>query len=174
MSAGSRDRLVLGFDPGTALTGYGLILQQGNRLRPVDHGVVATASEEPAEIRLDRIHREVRDILARHAPDAVAVESLFFNMNVQTAMAVGQARGVVLLACAQHGCEVAEYTPQQVKQAVAGYGKAGKQQVQAMVKTLLNLADIPKPDDAADALGIAICHAHSAPLLGALKRQGGG
>jgi len=168
-----RGRLVLGFDPGTALTGYGLIFQQDNRLKQVAHGVVRTSSTEAPEVRLGQIYSEVQGILERYAPEAVAVESLFFNMNVRTAMAVGQSRGVVLLACAQHGCEVAEYTPQQVKQAVAGYGKAGKNQVQAMVKALLNLPEIPTPDDAADALGVAICHAHSAPLRNALRKHVG-
>lgn len=150
----------MGIDPGTASTGFGVITVEGNRMRAVDYGVVSTAAGLRPESRLEQIFSEVREILERHHPDATAIESLFFNVNVRTALAVGQARGVTLLACSQAGCEVFEYTPQQIKQAVAGYGKAGKEQVMDMVRVLLGLAEVPRPDHAADALGVAICHAN--------------
>lgn len=133
----------------------------GNRLRALSYGVVETPSRMALERRLERVFAEITDILKCHRPDATAVESLFFNANVSTAMAVGHARGVALLACSQAGCEVFEYTPQQVKLAVVGYGKASKEQVMDMVRVLLGLADVPRPDHAADALGVAICHANT-------------
>jgi len=154
-------RVIMGLDPGTAATGFGVISVAGNRLRALEYGVIDTAAGLPLEQRLEQIHGAVAEILARHRPDAAAVESLFFNVNVRTALAVGHARGVALLACSQGGCEVFEYTPQQVKQAVVGYGKADKEQVMEMVRVLLGLAEIPQPDHAADALGVAICHANS-------------
>ena len=161
--------LVLGLDPGTAITGYGLVRRTGNRLSGIDFGVIRTPAGRPLPERLLAIHHELGRLLAGHRPEVVAVEQLFFCNNARTAMAVGQARGVVLLAAAEAGLAVAEYTPLQVKQAVVGYGKADKRQVQEMVRILLALRDIPRPDDAADALAVAICHAHTVrPERGAL------
>ncbi|MCZ7661980.1 MAG: crossover junction endodeoxyribonuclease RuvC [Thermoleophilia bacterium] len=156
-----RGRIILGIDPGTAATGYGVIEQRGNRLEMIHHGVVETSAGEEPHHRLAHIYDEIAEVLAHHQPDAAAVESLFFNVNVRTALAVGQSRGVALLACSRSGCALFEYTPQQVKQAVVGYGKAEKRQVQEMVRVLLGLKDIPRPDHAADALAVAVCHAHS-------------
>ncbi len=149
----------MGLDPGTASTGYGVIAVNGNRFRALAYGVVETDSSLHTEQRLDRIFGELEALLAQHKPSATAVESLYFNTNVQTALAVGQAKGVALLACARAGCEVFEYTPQQVKQAVVGYGKASKEKVMEMTRVLLGLQEIPRPDHAADALAVAICHA---------------
>lgn len=154
-------RVILGLDPGTASTGFGVISVIGNRLRALEYGVIETAAGVPAEQRLEKIFGETKDLLDRHQPSATAVESLFFNANVRTALAVGQARGVTLLACSLAGCVVFEYTPQQIKQAVVGYGKAEKSQVMEMVRVLLGLSDVPRPDHAADALGVAICHANT-------------
>jgi crossover junction endodeoxyribonuclease RuvC len=154
-------RVIVGLDPGTASTGYGVISVVGNRLRAIEYGVVETPAGMPLEQRLEKIFAEIGDIVARHRPVATAVESLFFNVNVRTALAVGHARGVTLLACAQGGCPVFEYTPQQVKMGVVGYGKATKDQVMEMVRVLLGLAETPRPDHAADALGVAICHANT-------------
>lgn len=153
--------MILGLDPGTASTGFGVIAVSGNRLRALEYGVVETAAGLPLDQRLEQIFAAVGDLLLRHGPSATAVESLFFNVNVRTALAVGHARGVTLLACSRAGCDVFEYTPQQVKQAVVGYGKASKQQVMEMVRVLLNMPDVPRPDHAADALGVAICHANT-------------
>lgn len=156
--------MILGLDPGTAFTGFGVIHVAGNRLRAVEFGVVETTADSAPGERLERIFGDVGELLRRHRPAAAAVESLFFNANVRTALAVGQARGVTLLACSQAGCEVFEYTPQQVKQAVVGYGKASKEQVMEMVRVLLSLAEAPRPDHAADALGVAICHANTSVM----------
>lgn len=154
--------LVLGIDPGTATTGYGLVrLTPAGNLEAVTFGVIVTPPHTPAHERLKMLYDDLKELLAAHHPDSCAVERLFFQRNVSTAMGVGQARGVVLLALAQAGLEVAEYTPNEVKQAVAGYGSADKHQVQEMVRTLLLLPEIPKPDDAADALAIAITHLHT-------------
>jgi crossover junction endodeoxyribonuclease RuvC len=158
--------LILGIDPGTAIMGYGLIAQQGNRLKSIKYGVLRTAATLPLAARLLQIHQGLEAIIQEYQPDAVAVEELFFNKNTRTALAVGQARGVILLAAEQAGVEIAEYTPLQVKQGVVGYGRAEKKQIQEMVKMLLCLEEIPKPDDAADALAIAICHAHSRKIGG--------
>jgi crossover junction endodeoxyribonuclease RuvC len=154
-------RVILGLDPGLATTGYGVVEQRGNSLRALEHGVVSTPAGAELHHRLSLAFDQITDLLARFRPEATAVESLFFNVNVRTALAVGQARGVALLACARGGSALFEYTPQQVKQAVVGYGKADKRQVQEMVRMLLALPEIPRPDDAADALGVAICHAHT-------------
>lgn len=154
--------LALGIDPGTATTGYGLVrLTPEGLLEAVAYGVIITPPHTPPQQRLLTLFTDLKDLLALHRPDTCAVEKLFFQRNVSTAMAVGQARGVVLLAIAQAGTEVAEYTPNEVKQAVAGYGAADKRQVQQMVQTLLNLPEFPRPDDAADALAIAITHLHT-------------
>jgi crossover junction endodeoxyribonuclease RuvC len=157
--------LVLGIDPGTATTGYGFVrdLPDGS-LEVVDFGVISTPAALPMPERLSMLYQKLIEKILLYGPQSGAVEKLFFQRNVTTAMTVGQARGVVILALAQHGMEVAEYTPLQVKQAVTGYGGADKNQVQQMVKALLNLLLVPKPDDAADALAVAICHLHSARL----------
>lgn len=154
--------LVIGIDPGTASTGYGLVNEDSDgKLVPVEYGVIHTLSEQTLPERLLTIYQEIRRLLTLHRPDSSAVEKLFFQRNVRTAMSVGQARGVVLLALAEAGVPVAEYTPSEVKQAIAGYGGAVKNQVQQMVRLLLNLEVLPEPDDAADALAVAICHLHS-------------
>ncbi len=151
---------VLGIDPGTARTGYGIVERDGNALKVVDFGCLETLSSAPPAERLLSIHRAVMHLIELHRPEMVGVERLFFNRNVQTAFAVGQARGVVLLAAATHGLPVLEYGPHEVKIAVTGYGRADKGQVQRMVQALLGLAELPRPDDAADALAVAICLAH--------------
>lgn len=153
--------LIIGIDPGYAILGYGVLSYEGNRFRVLDYGVLTTDADEALPRRLLTLYDGLSDLFERHRPDAVAVEELFFNKNVTTAMKVGHARGVAVVAAAKAGLEVYEYTPLQVKQGVVGYGRAGKRQVQIMVKTLLNLKSIPKPDDAADALAVGICHAHS-------------
>lgn len=154
--------LVLGIDPGTATTGYGLIEETENKeLKVVDYGVILTRPDELPERRLQLIYRSIKELILLHHPDHGAVEKLFFQKNVTNALAVGQARGVVLLAMAECGIPVAEYSPQEVKQSVTGYGAAEKRQIQLMVQILLNLKEMPKPDDASDALAIAVCHIHS-------------
>jgi crossover junction endodeoxyribonuclease RuvC len=155
---------VLGIDPGTAITGWGLIEGEGQSLQLVGYGAITTAAKTPLPTRLQQIYRGLMNLMAEYRPEAVAVEELFFGHNVRTALVVGQARGVTLLAIADAGLPMYEYKPLEVKQAVAGYGRADKGQVQSMVRLLLNLAEVPRPDDAADALAVAICHAHSARL----------
>jgi crossover junction endodeoxyribonuclease RuvC len=161
--------VVMGIDPGTASTGYGVVERRGERLVALDGGVIATSSGERAERRLSQIHERLCALLDEHAPSALAVEALYFGQNVRTAFAVGQARGVVLLAAGQRDIAVHAYTPQQVKGAVCGHGAAGKDQVQRMVAVLLALPEPPRPDHAADALAVAICHANRAPLRAALE-----
>jgi crossover junction endodeoxyribonuclease RuvC len=153
--------LVLGVDPGTARTGYGLVAEGSGRLRALDWGVIATEKDTPMPTRLLAIYDRLGQLIRLHRPAALAVEEIFFNRNVRSALAVGQARGVVLLTAAEAGLPVLEYTPPQVKQAVTGYGGAGKAQLQAMVKLILGLGETPRPDDAADALAVAICCIHS-------------
>lgn len=161
--------LILGIDPGTAIMGYGLIEKQGQTLRAVEYSCWRTPADMPMAQRLRMLYESYESFLLKYSPDTVAVEELFFNRNTTTAISVGQARGVILLGAAQQNTPVYEYTPLQVKQAVVGYGKADKQQVQYMVKALLALQEIPKPDDTADALAIAICHAHTVgPRFGGL------
>lgn len=151
--------LALGIDPGTATTGYGLVrLTRDGGLEAVSFGIISTPKDTPAPARLEMLYNQLRALLKKHKPETAAVEKLFFQRNVSTALAVGQARGVVMLALQQAGIESFEYTPNEVKQAVAGYGSADKRQVQEMVRALLQLDSIPKPDDAADALAIAITH----------------
>jgi crossover junction endodeoxyribonuclease RuvC len=152
-------RLVFGIDPGTATTGYGVVRnREDGSLEAVGYGTILTPAGMAAQQRLSILFHRLNELLLLHRPDGCAVEKLFFQRNVSTAIAVGQARGVVMLAIAEAGLEVAEYTPNEVKQAVAGYGSAGKKQVQEMVRVLLALPEIPRPDDAADALAIAITH----------------
>ena len=147
--------IVLGIDPGTAALGYGIVERSRGRLREVDHGCLSTSADLALPERLLAIHSLVDDLIALHQPDLLAVERLFFSKNVQTAFAVGQARGVVLLAAAQHGTPVREATPNEVKSAITGYGAADKAQVARMVQLVLGMSELPRPDDAADALAIA-------------------
>jgi crossover junction endodeoxyribonuclease RuvC len=155
--------LAIGIDPGTATTGYGVVRDnQDGSLTAIDFGVILTSAEADMPDRLLELYRQLKQIILLHQPDTSSVEKLFFQKNVRTALSVGQARGVVLLTLAEAGLPVFEYTPLEVKQAVAGYGGADKNQVQQMVRALLGLEDIPRPDDAADALAVAICHVHSA------------
>jgi crossover junction endodeoxyribonuclease RuvC len=157
--------LVLGIDPGTATTGYGLVQETpAGELQVVDFGVILTPAGLDMEKRLLHLYEQLTSLILLHRPRSGAVEKLFFSRNVTTAISVGQARGVVLLTMAQKQMSIGEYTPMEVKQAVAGYGGADKNQVQQMVRVLLGLDDIPRPDDAADALAIAICHLHSSRI----------
>ena len=154
--------LVLGIDPGTAQTGYGII--QGTpdgSIRLIEYGVIQTQADTVMSDRLLEIYRSLQEIIGRHTIESAAVEKIFFQRNVSTAMSVGQARGVTLLALAERGVEVEEYSPNDIKQAITGYGRAEKAQVQRMVQSLLSMDAIPKPDDAADALAVAICHLQS-------------
>ncbi len=153
--------IVLGIDPGTARLGYGVIERQGSTLTMLDYGCFETVNDRPLAGRLLLIHEALTDLIESHRPETVGVERLFFNKNVQTAMAVGQARGVVLLAAAQHGLPVMEYGPHEVKLAVTGYGRSPKDQVQRMVQMVLSMPELPRPDDAADALAVAVCTAHA-------------
>jgi crossover junction endodeoxyribonuclease RuvC len=162
--------LILGVDPGTAITGYGLVGGEGDELTLEGYGVITTSSDSPLPQRLQILYQELRGLIARYRPTAVAIEELFFSRNVRTALAVGQARGIALLAAAEAGLPVHEYTPLQVKQAVVGYGRATKDQVQQMVRMLLGLDFVPQPDDAADAIAVAICHLHSVRLATMLER----
>ena len=152
---------VLGIDPGIATTGIGLVREEGNSLKALYYGCISTRAGEETTTRLINIKNEIKFLLDKYRPNEVAIEQLFFNNNAKTAFAVGQAKGVLILTAGEAGYAVTEYTPLQVKMAVAGTGGAEKFQVQQMVKSLLGLATIPKPDDAADALAIAICHIHS-------------
>jgi crossover junction endodeoxyribonuclease RuvC len=161
--------LVLGVDPGLATTGYGLVREAEGELQAIAYGVVTTSAKRPLPERLQRLYRELSALIQRHCPDESAVEELFFSRNVRTAMSVGQARGVVLLALADANLTVTEYTPLTVKQAISGFGGADKIQMQTMVKMLLKLESVPHPDDAADALAVAICHLHSTRLNQALR-----
>jgi len=153
--------LILGIDPGIAILGYGLVRYEANKFTVVDYGAVTTNAGTQMSKRLTRLYDGLIDIIESHKPDAFAVEELFFNKNIKTALTVGHARGVAVLTGAKSGVPIYEYTPLQVKQAVVGYGRADKCQVQQMVKILLNLREVPKPDDVADALAVAICHGHS-------------
>jgi crossover junction endodeoxyribonuclease RuvC len=164
--------VVLGIDPGLANTGFGVVARRGGRLVALDGGVVTTAAAVSPERRLSTVHARIADLLDEHEPDAMALESLFFGANAHSAFAVGQARGVALLAAGQRGVACFDYTPQQVKGAVCGTGAAPKSQVGRMVQALLGLADLPAPDHAADALAVAICHANHAPLRAAAGAAG--
>ncbi len=165
-----QDRLLLGIDPGMARTGYGLILQTADgELKLVDYGVIETGAGEDQAQRLLTLEREILKVLETDPPESSAVEKLFFERNVKTAMVVGQARGVALLTLARRGVPVAEYAPAEIKLAVAGYGSADKRQMQLMVRQLLRMSDLPRPDDAADALAVAICHAHTSRTLDRIK-----
>jgi len=152
--------VILGIDPGTATTGYGLIDTQ-DQLRVVEYGCIRTSSSQEMVDRLKIIYQRVKELVQRFYPEEIAIEQIFFNRNTRTALSVGQARGVIMLAASCKGAKIFSYTPLEVKQAVTGYGKAKKWQVQRMVKKLLNLPQVPTPDDAADAIAIAVCHYYS-------------
>ena len=162
----------LGIDPGTAIMGWGVVDETAGKLSLVDFGALTTPAGMPQPERLVLLYDGLKQILERHRPETAAIEELFFGKNVNTAITVGQARGVALLALAQVSLSVHEYKPLQVKQAVAGYGGADKKQMQEMVRITLGLTAIPRPDDAADALAVAICHAYSAPMLRAIRGNG--
>jgi crossover junction endodeoxyribonuclease RuvC len=156
---------VIGIDPGIAITGYGVVDEAlDGGLKLVDYGAIVTAADTPLQDRLSQIFHSMNEILHLHSPDIGAVEKLFFQKNVRTAIAVGQGRGVALLSLGEAHIPVSEYTPLEVKQAVTGYGGADKRQIQQMIRALLIMDEIPRPDDAADALAVAICHLHSARL----------
>lgn len=159
--AGGRHLKILGIDPGLATIGYGVIEEREHSYKPIDYGIISTPAGVSLPKRLKMIYDSMEELISRFAPDEIAFEELFFNKNVKTALSVAHARGVLVLAAMNSGREMFEYTPLQVKQAIVGYGRADKHQVQHMVMTLLGLSGIPKPDDAADALAIAICHSHS-------------
>lgn len=160
---------ILGIDPGYAILGYGVVEMTGNRFKVIDYGAVTTDAGMEMPDRLKILYNSLMEIIMCHEPEVASVEELFFNTNAKTAILVGQARGVAVLACANSGLEIAEYTPLQIKQALVGYGRAEKKQVQTMVKTILNLKEVPKPDDTADALAAAVCHGHSAGSRNRLK-----
>ncbi len=156
--------IILGIDPGLATTGYGLIKQDGSKINHIESGVISTPPHTPLTQRLKIISKTLTTIITLFSPKVVAVEELFFNNNAKTAMLVGQARGVILLTAANFELDIVDYTPMQIKSGICGYGKAEKMQLQYMVKKLLRLSSVPKPDDAADALAVAICHSHSHKL----------
>lgn len=163
--------IILGIDPGIAIVGFGLVEKMGSQLKPIQYGSIVTESHLSTEKRLKQIYDAMKQIIKKYEPSEMAIEKLFFNRNVTTAFTVGQARGVMLLAAEEAQLSIAEYTPLQVKQAVVGYGQAEKKQVQEMVKILLSLKVRPKPDDVADALAVAICHAHSAQVDVLLRQK---
>ncbi|KAA9007738.1 crossover junction endodeoxyribonuclease RuvC [Paenibacillus spiritus] len=155
---------ILGIDPGLAIVGFGFVDKNGSKLTPVQYGCIQTEAHTPEAERLSHVYDGMIQLIDRYKPDAVAMEKLYFSRNVTTALPVAQARGVLVLAAVQRGLPLSEYTPMQVKQAIVGYGKAEKKQVQEMVRMFLKLSQIPKPDDVADALAVAVCHAHSYTL----------
>lgn len=152
---------ILGIDPGYAIMGYGVLDYTGNKFEVVNYGSVETNAGEEMPGRLAKLYDGLNGVIEKYHPQEASIEELFFNNNAKTAILVGQARGVAILACVKNGLEIAEYTPLQIKQATVGYGRADKKQVQAMVKMILNLESVPQPDDTADAVAAAICHAHS-------------
>ena len=160
---------ILGIDPGYAILGYGILDMKGNRFSVVTYGSVFTDAGMNMPDRLQVIYDRLTEIIDEYEPEEASIEELFFNSNAKTAILVGEARGVAVLACAKKGLKISEYTPLQIKQALVGYGRADKKQVQSMVKAILNLEKVPKPDDTADALAAAICHGHAAGAGG--RRQ---
>ena len=156
---------ILGIDPGYAIVGVGVVDYDGNRFRTVDYYAVTTDAGTPFDIRLKMIYDGINETIERYKPDCMAIEKLFFNDNAKTAIDVGQARGVILLCAVNHGLKIGEYTPLQVKQSVVGYGRAEKKQVMEMTRSILGLASVPKPDDTADALALAICHGHCSSAI---------
>ncbi|MEG0050911.1 MAG: crossover junction endodeoxyribonuclease RuvC [Terrisporobacter sp.] len=164
--------IILGIDPGIAIVGYGILEYKNNKFRVIDYGAITTPSTMSNTKRLERIYKGIDLLIKNYDIDEVGVEELFFNKNVKTAITVAQARGVILLSCAHNDKPIYEYTPLQVKQGVVGYGRAEKAQVQHMVTSMLKLKEIPKPDDVADAIAVAICHAHANKLEKTLKNIG--
>lgn len=161
--------VILGIDPGYAIVGWGVLEYKANKFRVIDYGAVTTEAKTPFPLRLCDIYNGLCDIIKKYQPEVLSMEKLFYNNNAKTVIDVAQARGVITLAAQQNGIKIAEYTPLQVKQSVTGYGRAVKKQVQEMTRIILNLEMIPKPDDTADALAMAICHAHcSGSLLGSM------
>lgn len=163
--------IIVGVDPGTAATGFGVLEQQGPRLRPLWYGCLKTSPRESASERLVKIHQACDEVILRFRPQAVAIEELYFGAGPRAALAVGQARGVCILAAAHRKVQVYEYAPAAIKRAVSGYGQADKRQVQVMVQKLLGMSEIPRPDHAADALAVAICHGSAAPLSAQVRRR---
>lgn len=162
--------IILGIDPGYAIVGYGVIKYEANRFTVLDYGAITTPAGMPFVERLDVIYKDLNMLFAKYKPEAMAIEKLFYNTNAKTVIDVAQARGVTVLAAHQNGAKIFEYTPLQVKQSVVGYGRAEKKQVQEMIRVILNLEKVPKPDDTADALAMAVCHAHSSgSLMGRLN-----
>lgn len=161
--------IIFGIDPGYAIVGFGVVEYTGNKFRTINFGSIITDPKNTFPERLKIVYDELTILLDKYKPDCVAIEELFFNKNVKTAINVGQARGVQLLAAINTGAQVYEYTPLQIKQGVVGYGRAEKKQVQEMVRVILGLKHVPKPDDTADALAVAICHAHSGTFTDAFK-----
>lgn len=161
---------ILGIDPGYAILGYGIIDMKGNRFTVCGYGAVTTDASMEMPDRLKHLYTQIMEIIREYEPDVASIEELFFNTNSKTALLVGQARGVAILACANSGLVIREYTPLQIKQGLVGYGRAEKKQIQAMVKTILHLNEVPKPDDTADALAAAICHGHCAGHLNKLEK----
>ncbi|MDR1778818.1 MAG: crossover junction endodeoxyribonuclease RuvC [Clostridiales Family XIII bacterium] len=161
---------ILGVDPGYAILGYGVVESQGTKYRLVECGVITTEAGEEMPRRLQTIYGELMEIIRVFEPEVASVEELFFNSNAKTAIKVGEARGAAILACANSGLPVYEYTPLQIKQALSGYGRAGKEQIQQIVKSVLGLAEVPRPDDAADAVAAAICHANAAGYIDRVAR----
>lgn len=162
--------IILGIDPGYAIVGYGVIKYEANRFSVLDYGAITTPAGMPFVERLETIYNDLNMIFRKYQPQAMAIEKLFYNTNAKTVIDVAQARGVTVLAARQNKADIFEYTPLQVKQSVVGYGRAEKKQVQEMTRVILNLEKVPKPDDTADALAMAICHAHSSgSLMGRLK-----
>lgn len=168
---GDKHMIILGVDPGIAIVGYGVVELTGNKYRVLDYGAITTPSDDLFPDRLKAVYDQLSEIILEYRPDDLAIEELFFSKNVKTAIKVGHARGVEILAAVNHELEVYEYTPLQIKQAVVGYGRAEKRQVQEMVKILLNLKEIPKPDDVADALAVAICHGSSIKFKESFKMR---
>lgn len=163
---------ILGIDPGIAIVGYGVVDKEGNRYKTIAYDAVTTKAHTPLEDRLEKVYNGVCEIIKEYKPDAMSIEELFFNNNAKTALTVGQARGVIILAAVQNHIPVYEYTPLQVKQALTGYGRASKTQIQQMMKSMLGLTEVPKPDDVADALAIAVCHGNSM-RFNSIKQFGG-
>ena len=163
---------ILGIDPGIAIGGYGVVDKEGNRYKTIAYDAVTTKAHTPLEDRLEKVYNGVCEIIKEYKPDAMSIEELFFNNNAKTALTVGQARGVIILAAVQNHIPVYEYTPLQVKQALTGYGRASKTQIQQMMKSMLGLTEVPKPDDVADALAIAVCHGNSM-RFNSIKQFGG-
>lgn len=153
--------IIMGIDPGFAITGYGILSYRGNKFSVIYYGAITTYASMKLPERLLILSQKLEELIEKYKPEAISVEELFFNKNIKTALTVGHGRGVAILSAAKSGIPVYEYTPLQVKQAVVGYGRAEKLQMQQMIKIILNLPEIPKPDDVADALAVAVCHAHS-------------